>query len=98
MLINEKRDMCAYLIEHEKDDCFDEVTYCPRMLCSDDKHQLLYYMCQCVFQYAEDLEGFMSAHSDIDYSPYFDRFYHRVMSSIRSASGALHLRYSEDSF
>lgn len=98
MLVNEKKDRCAYLIEHEKDDGFDEITYCPRHLNSDDKKILIDYMSECVLEYGQNLQDFMFEYPDVDYSPYFDRFYHLVMRSIRMASRALHLRENEESF
>lgn len=98
MFTNEKRDRCAYLIEHEKDSDFDEITYCPRHLVPDDKRQLLDYMCECVLEYGEQLQKFMFEHYDVDYSPYFDRFYHPIMGSIRLALRSLHLRENEESF
>ena len=98
MLVNEKKDRCAYLIEHEKDDCFDEVAYCPRLLHSDDKRQLLDYMSECVLEYGQNLQDFMFEHPDVDYSPYFDKFYHRIIRDIRNASRFLCLCENEESF
>lgn len=98
MFISEKKDRCAYLIEHEKDDCFDEIIYCPRYLNSDDKKILMGYMSECILEYGQDLQDFIFYHPDLDYSPYFDSFYHLVMRSIRMASHALHLREIDESF
>lgn len=76
----------------------DEVEYCPRMLASCDKRLLLDALGDELIEFGENLRSFISDNYEVDFSPYFDIFYHDLSTSVRRASRNLYLKPSEPSF
>ena len=76
----------------------DEVEYCPRRLAPCDKRLLLDALAAEIAEFGNDLQSFISDNYEVDFSPYFDIYYHELASSVRRASRSLHLKYIEPSF
>lgn len=86
---------CEYLLEHDGQDLFDEVAYCPRMLNEHEKRLLLDDLSGRIIEFGENLELFLLEYTDVDMQSYYDRFYRKLSVNINAASSALQLRYVE---
>lgn len=92
---NSPKVKCQFLRDNPG---LDEVEYCPRRLASCDKRLLLDALAVELIEFGENLQSFISDNYDVDFSPYFDLFYHDIARSVRFASRNLHLKYIEPSF
>lgn len=86
---------CEYLIEHEGEDLFDEIAFCPRMLNEREKRLLLDDLAERIIDYGENLVLFLLDNPDVDMESYYDRYYRRLSSLIGASEGSLRIRYIE---
>lgn len=86
---------CLYLQEHDGEDFFDEVAYCPRMLNEHEKRLLLDDLSERIIEFGENLGLFLLDNTEVDMCSYYDRFYRKLSVNINSAASSLQIRYVE---